>query len=149
MYAWIEKKDSPSRDQPLYKQIRRLVWFRVAELATYFIGLNALGVFVAQIADRRNYFAWRRREVSKHMIKELQINDDKLDQYEFMVASLLLLNKIEQSDVDQIMDKFRELAGDKQYVCVEEEEEEVMDTALEANDGLGAPNVPIAGLLRV
>lgn len=103
----------------------------------------------SEIADRRNYFAWRRREVSKHMIKELQINDDKLDQYEFMVASLLLLNKIEQSDVDQIMDKFRELAGDKQYVCVEEEEEEVMDTALEANDGLGAPNVPIAGLLRV
>ena len=83
------------------------------------------------------------------MIKELQLNDDKLDQYEFMVASLLLLNKIEQSDVDQIMDKFRELAGDKQYVCVEENEEEVMDTAEEANDGYGNPNVPIAGLLRV
>ena len=83
------------------------------------------------------------------MIKELQLNDDKLDQYEFMVASLLLLNKIEQSDVDQIMDKFRELAGDKQYVCVEEEDEAVMDTAEEANDGYGNPNVPMAGLLRV
>lgn len=83
------------------------------------------------------------------MIKELQINDDKLDQYEFMVASLLLLNKIEQSDVEQIMDKFRELAGNKQYVCVEEEEEGVMDTAQEANDGLGTPSAPMGGLLRV
>ena len=31
MYSYIESKDSPSRDQPLYKQVRRLVWFRVAE----------------------------------------------------------------------------------------------------------------------
>jgi hypothetical protein len=66
-----------------------------------------------------------------------------------MVASLLLLNKIEQSDVNQIMDKCRELAGDKQYVSVEEEEEEVMNTAEEANDSVGTPNNPIVGFLHV
>jgi hypothetical protein len=47
MYAWIESKDSVTRDQPLYKQFRRLVWLRAAELTTYFLALSALGVFVA------------------------------------------------------------------------------------------------------
>lgn len=53
-YAWIESKDSPSRYQPLYKQIRRLVWFRVAELTMYFVVLNALGVFVARAFVNRS-----------------------------------------------------------------------------------------------
>ena len=54
MYEWIESKDNPSRDQPLYKQIRRLVWFRVAELGFYFVALNALGVFVARAFVNRS-----------------------------------------------------------------------------------------------
>lgn len=48
MLSWLDNNYSATRDQPLYKQIRRLVWFRVAELTTYFVLLNAVGVFVAR-----------------------------------------------------------------------------------------------------
>lgn len=212
MLAWLENNNENSRELPIYKQIRRLVWFRIVELGTFFILLNAIGVFVArafvsnssnpeeqwdwmttiywavqttmtigygdvampfqlrwfniffttfgtafvggvfgslaglksEVTDRRNFYAWRRREVSKHMIRELQINDDKLDQYEFMVASLLLLNKIEQSDVEQIMDKFRELAGDNGFVCVEDNDEEhSVDLLEEAKNGATKGLLPL------
>jgi hypothetical protein len=65
------------------------------------------------------------------MVKELQLNDDKLDQYEFVLASLLLLNKVEKGDIEQIMDKFRELAGDKGFIEVTDKDEDEGDVNVE------------------
>ena len=73
--------------------------------------------------DMRRYYAWKRREVSKTLISEMEAGsgaDMQLDQYEFMVASLLMLNKINSSDVQQIMDKYRELAGSKGVIHSED-----------------------------
>ena len=67
----------------------------------------------------RRLYAWKRREVSKRLIEDMKGGnsmDNKIDQYEFMVGSLLTLNKIQPSDVSQIMDQFRELAGEKGYI---------------------------------
>jgi hypothetical protein len=100
---------------------------------TAFIGgvFGSLANLRSEINDRRTYYAWKRREVSKHMVKELQLNDDKLDQYEFVLASLLLLNKVEKGDIEQIMDKFRELAGDKGFIEVTDKDEDEGDVNVE------------------
>lgn len=63
--------------------------------------------------------------------------DDRVDQFEFMVGSLLMLNKIDRNDVGQIMDKFRELAGDKGFIlsqdlAAREEEKYTEETALDS-----------------
>jgi hypothetical protein len=46
-------------------------------------------------------------------------HDDKLDQYEFLVASLLSLEKIKADDVTPIMEKFKALAGERGYISIE------------------------------
>jgi len=47
--------------------------------------------------------------------------DDKCDQYEFVLSSLLILGKINSSDIQPIMNKFRALAGEKGYISVEDD----------------------------
>lgn len=42
--------------------------------------------------------------------------DDQIDQYQFLLGSLLMLNKIEMRDIEPIMDKFRELANDEGFI---------------------------------
>ena len=120
--------------------------FGSTTFGTAFIGsvFGSLANLRSEINDRRTYYAWKRREVSKHMVKELQLNDDKLDQYEFVLASLLLLNKVEKNDIEQIMDKFRELAGDKGFIQVtdEDEDEGAVNVELEARGStVGAINL--------
>jgi hypothetical protein len=44
---------------------------------------------------------------------------DRVDQYEFVVASLLSLEKISKHDVEPIMNKFRELAGNLGYITLD------------------------------
>ena len=73
----------------------------------------------SELNDIRRLYAWKRREVSKRLIEDMKGGnsmDNKIDQYEFMVGSLLTLNKIQPSDVAQIMDQFRALAGEKGYI---------------------------------
>eukprot|EP00978_Attheya_sp_CCMP212_P034455 scaffold144303_cov29-Attheya_sp.AAC.1 len=43
-------------------------------------------------------------------------NDGKIDQFEFLVASLLSLGKVTSDDVAPIMEKFRELSGDHGFI---------------------------------
>jgi len=168
----------------LHKQVRRLVLLRVAELVSYFLLLNFVGVMVAkavvglsdepsqqwnwmtaiywalqttttigygdldmpvnlrwfniffapvgtafvgsvfgslaglkkEIEDHTNYHAWNRRELSKMMVNEFQVLDETLDQNEFVLGSLLVLQKVKTNDIERIMNKFRELAGDKKYI---------------------------------
>jgi len=116
-----------------------LRWFNIffTTFGTAFVGtvFGSLAGLADEINDHRRYYAWKRREISKMMVDELQINDDKLDQYEFVLGSLLLLQKVNTNDVTQIMEKFHELAGDKNHICVSEEFE-VLDntTALKGTD---------------
>ena len=105
-------------------------WFKIFYLilSTYSVG-NALGRLSDlshELSMLRREHAWQRSKVTKRYIEETQAdkNDDKVDQYEFLVASMLTLGKMTTEDVRQIMNKFRELAGDKGYISVEEDTEE-------------------------
>ena len=66
----------------------------------------------------RRETAWERREVNKTLRTEAQEMEHggKVDQYEFLVASLVHLGKIGSKDVIPIMDKFRSLASDDGFI---------------------------------
>uniref|UniRef100_A0A7S1D5Z9 Uncharacterized protein n=1 Tax=Cyclophora tenuis TaxID=216820 RepID=A0A7S1D5Z9_CYCTE len=91
-------------------------------MSTYFVG-NALTGFAtlqSQIDEIRRRAAWQRREVSKAMIDEMQADehDDKIDQFEFTVASLLQLGKIDEEDTTLIMTKYRDLCDEEGFIQV-------------------------------
>jgi len=96
-------------------------------LATYFVGntLGGLASLKDEINDMKAFETWNRRELSRGLIDELQPyhHDDKIDQYEFLVASLVILGKMSYSDVVPIMDKYRSLACEEGFIKAEEVEE--------------------------
>jgi len=101
-------------------------WFQVFYLAfsTVFVG-HAFGQLASlrdELKKVRQEYVWKRQEVNKRMVEEMQAydHDDKVDQYEFVVSSLLLLDKVSSSDIEPIMDKFRTLAGDRGYIMISE-----------------------------
>lgn len=108
-----------------------LRWFQIIYLilSTYFVGntLGGLASLKDEIHEIKAYAAWDRRELSKGLIDELQPydHDDKIDQYEFVLASLVTLGKVGYSDVVPIMDKFRSLAGDDGFITAESEPEDL------------------------
>ena len=65
-------------------------------------------------------FAWKQLEVSKRLVQEMKGSMDpedlKIDEYEFMIGSLLVLQKADVEDVEAIMSKFRELSKGKDYI---------------------------------
>ena len=92
-------------------------------LGTWFVGntLGKLANLKNDMEEMRRLYAWEQREVSKEMIRSDQADtqDPKVDQYEFVVASLLNLGKISADDVKPIMNKFRRLAtaaGDRGFI---------------------------------
>jgi hypothetical protein len=104
-----------------------------SKIVTYLYLLSKGSIFGSmtdlgnEVEEMRKFFAWKRREVSKILIEDMEGTeggDERIDQYEFMVGSLLMLNKITTNDVEQIMDKFRELSGEKGYIAMEQAEEE-------------------------
>jgi hypothetical protein len=117
----------------------QLRWFNIflTTFGTAFVGIifGSLAGLQEECNDHRRYHAWKRREMSKMMVDELQLNDDKLDQYEFVVGSLLLLNKVKTDDINQIMEKFRELAGDKTYISVSNEMDGSSMALMESKNG--------------
>ena len=106
-----------------------LRWFNIffTTFGTAFVGsvFGSLAGLQGEIDTHRRYHAWKRREMSKMMVDELQINDDKLDQYEFVLGSLLVLQKINTNDIAQIMEKFHELAENKNYISCPSEERKI------------------------
>jgi hypothetical protein len=108
----------------------QLRWFNIffTTLGTAFVGsvFGGIASLKSDVSDLRRFYAWKRREVSKRMIEDMKgtDSDNTLDQFEFLVGSLLMLNKVESSDVEQIMDKFRELAGSNGYVMYSDAEKE-------------------------
>ena len=103
-----------------------LRYFKIAYLmfSTILVGnaLGKLGSLREELADVRREHAWDRRRVTKRLIDEMQAydNDDQVDQYEFLVSSLLTLGKISSDDIRPIMDKFRDLAGVKGYIDLDD-----------------------------
>ena len=94
-------------------------------LGTFFVG-NTLGKLAGLMADMerlRTEYAWQEREISNEMIRADQgsTTDTRVDQYEFVVASLLNLGKAQEQDIQLIMNTFRKLAkasGDKGYISL-------------------------------
>ena len=78
-------------------------------LGTFFVGntLGKLATLKDEMDGLRSLYAWQQREVTKEMIHSDQgdDHDDKIDQYEFVVASLLNLGKISGEDIKPIMNK--------------------------------------------
>lgn len=98
---------SESRGQKIF-----LIFYLI--LSTAFVGqaFGLLRTLRDDIEDTRRKFAWGRRNVSKALIKEIVADDDdQVDQYEFVVASLVQLNKASAEDIKEIMNKFRSLAN--------------------------------------
>jgi len=120
-------------DLPMNDEMR---WFQIFYLviSTFLVG-DAIGKFADledEIQHIRLVWAYERREVSRAMIEQFQAyeHDGKIDQYEFVVASLLSLNKISSKDVNPIMKKFRKLAGVDNEIGIEdidEMEEDIED----------------------
>jgi hypothetical protein len=99
-----------------------LRYFKIFYLmfSTVLVGdaLGRLGSLRDELTNVRREHAWSRRKVTKRMIDEMQSydHDDKVDQYEFLVSSLVTLGKISSEDIRPIMDKFKVLAGPKGYI---------------------------------
>lgn len=98
-------------------------WFQIffTTFGTAFVGavFGAFAGLKEEVSNIRRFYAWQRREISKQLIDEMQGDaDDRVDQYEFVLGSLLMLNKINHSDVCEIMDKYRGLAGEKGYILL-------------------------------
>lgn len=167
------------KDRPLYHRIRWTRFFRLVELAVYFLLLNLFGMLTARIVfvlgtdevdwswmttfywaiqttttigygdltapsdlkwfnilfavigtafaakllksladldgdldDMRRFYDWNQMELSVGLIDSMESNGDgNIDEYEFLVASLIALNKVKKEDITEIMDKFREVAA--------------------------------------
>lgn len=104
--------------------------------STYFVGntLGGLASLREELEDVRQTTAWQRRQVTKAMIDELQpeVHDGKIDQYEFVLASLLQLGKVSAKDITPIMNKFRSVMTDDGYIV--EAEAEKMATLAETDE---------------
>lgn len=62
--------------------------------------LGLLGSLTEELDETRKKYAWGRRNVSKALISEIQDNDDdNVDEYEFVLASLVQLGKASKDDI--------------------------------------------------
>ena len=94
-----------------------LRWFNIFYTL---IGTGVLANILGRVAnlktELREYailVAWKRRQVSKRLIQDMEgDNDGTVDQYEFLVASLVTLEMVSHNQIREIMVKFKELAGD-------------------------------------
>jgi len=82
-------------------------------VATAFVA-KALGILASLGGDvdhMRRKAAWSRRGISQALITEIDADGDgEIDEYEYVIASLVQLRTVELGDVTEIMDKFRKLS---------------------------------------
>lgn len=99
-------------------------WFQVfyLTLSTYAAAtaLGHLGTLSQEISEIKCNHVWDHQEVSAGMIHDFRSDefDDTVDQYEFAIASLVLLGKISSEDLEPIMDKYRGLCGPEGLIDV-------------------------------
>lgn len=124
-------------------------WFQIVYLTvgTFFVGgaLGKLASLKQELEEMRRLYAWKRRIVSKGMIMDMNQNDDIVDQYEFIISSLISLGKVSSSDLSPIMDRFRELAGEKGFIQISEQANEDEFEMAEDADGVKLRLPPDAG----
>ena len=117
-------------------------------LSTYVVGssLGRLGSLKEEMSKIRRLHTWNSRPVTRRFIDEYQAyeHDDKVDQFEFLVASLVMLGRIDSDDIKPVMDKFRSLAGDKDYISVSQDisdatTEGLSEDALEEKEDKACP----------
>uniref|UniRef100_A0A7S4KC64 Potassium channel domain-containing protein n=1 Tax=Odontella aurita TaxID=265563 RepID=A0A7S4KC64_9STRA len=108
-------------------------WFQIFYLVggTMFVGyaLGKLGSLRDELSQMKREYAWERRETDRAMVEQMQggaEHDGRVDQYEFVLASLLMMNKIDASEVTSIMDKYRDLVSDSGFI----ELDDVVETKL-------------------
>mmetsp|Transcript_17013 Transcript_17013/g.34923 ORF Transcript_17013/g.34923 Transcript_17013/m.34923 type:complete len:522 (-) Transcript_17013:47-1612(-) len=101
-------------------------------LGTYFVGaaLSNITELNQQLLDTRRFFAWDRLQSNSAMFRSMDINKDgTVDQYEFVLASLIMLDKIEPADVDPIIKKYRDLCGNDSTCITTTDLEAAVDSA--------------------
>eukprot|EP00543_Licmophora_paradoxa_P009849 CAMPEP_0202463698 /NCGR_PEP_ID=MMETSP1360-20130828/59171_1 /ASSEMBLY_ACC=CAM_ASM_000848 /TAXON_ID=515479 /ORGANISM="Licmophora paradoxa, Strain CCMP2313" /LENGTH=611 /DNA_ID=CAMNT_0049086701 /DNA_START=42 /DNA_END=1877 /DNA_ORIENTATION=+ len=131
-----------------------LRWFQIFYLilSTYFVGqtLGGLASLKLELQDVRTITAWKRRELSKGLIEELQPeeHDDKVDQFEFLVASLVTLNKLNYDDIKPIMNKYRELANDSGFISISDAKDMATTDGLDEDMDLSS-NVLLQGVKNI
>ncbi|KAL7562552.1 hypothetical protein ACA910_015436 [Epithemia clementina (nom. ined.)] len=107
-------------------QPKSLRYFNIFYLlfSTILVGnaLGKLGTLKEEMQLARRRHAWDRRPITKRMIDEMQAydHDDKVDQYEFLVSSLIYLGYLDSERIAPIMEKFRSYAGKKGYISAEQ-----------------------------
>jgi hypothetical protein len=81
-------------------------------LSTGFVAyaLGKLSSLSGDLADARLRYTWGRRNVAKALISEIQGDGDDVNEYQFVVASLVQLNMVKTDDIKDIMDRFRVLS---------------------------------------
>ena len=115
LFVWFTRCNSLSNTHnvsPFSNRCRDLTqpynmrWFQIFYLilSTAFVGntLGGLASLRGEVEEVRRKTAWERRKVSRALVDEMQPeeNDARIDQYEFLVASLLQLGKISSDDVE-------------------------------------------------
>eukprot|EP00980_Cylindrotheca_fusiformis_P006860 scaffold1434_cov107-Cylindrotheca_fusiformis.AAC.10 len=98
-----------------------LRWFNIfyTVVGTAFAAslLGNLADLKNEIQNIRRFYIWKNREVSMRLIEDMNGDGDgHLDAYEFLIGSLITLEKIQKDDVRVIMQKFQDLAGDDGYI---------------------------------
>jgi hypothetical protein len=102
----------------------QLRWFNVlfTTLGTTYFGalIGSIATLKDDLKDMRTFYSWKHREVSMRLFDDIDEDDDgKIDEYEFLVYSLIALGKLHKNEVKEIMDKFRELANDDLVISKE------------------------------
>ncbi|KAL7549040.1 hypothetical protein ACHAWF_012302 [Thalassiosira exigua] len=96
-----------------------LRWFQLFYLAIciYFIGssLGKLGELNKNLESMQRLYLWQTQEASYSMLHDFSGRPDddgseaKIDQFEFTIASLVLMGKITREDVKPILKRFKKL----------------------------------------
>lgn len=120
-------------------QPKDLAYFKIFYLliATALVGnaLGKIGSLKEELDTIRRQHAWDRRPITRRMIDEMQAydHDDKVDQYEFLVSSLISLGYLDSERIQPIMDKFRSYAGEKGFISAEDHiDDDPQDDELQA-----------------
>jgi len=100
-------------------------WFLLFYLAisTYAVGsaFGKLRDFSAKLESMRLLYAWQQQEASHAMLADFSGKPDggdgdeskEIDQFEFTIASLVLMGKVSSKDILPIMEKFKRLTQHK------------------------------------
>ena len=89
---------------------------------TYFVGsaLGKLRDLSKKLESIQLLYLWQQQDASYTMLRDFSGKEEdaqpEIDQFEFTIASLVLLGKITRDDVRPILQKFKELSGDSNKI---------------------------------